>query len=302
VLAGNNDYNGVTTITTGTLRVTNSNGLGSNLSPTTIQNTGALELANNALSTEPVFVNSPGGGVTGAIRSLSGNNALGDVTMNSPANLAVDLGTLTVGRLAGLSPATKVGAGQLNAFHVRTDRLTIDAGTVAITAGGDPLQKLSRVSQLLLDGNSTPTTTLDLNDNDFISTEPGSAGTISAQIAFARHSGAWDRPGITSTSARTNPQHNTTLGVLNGAEYMSVNSGTFDGFAVGTADTLIKYTYYGDTDFNGKVNFDDYVRTDSGFNNHKSGWVNGDFDGNGQVNFDDYVLIDLAFNTQSGTL
>jgi len=50
------------------------------------------------------------------------------------------------------------------------------------------------------------------------------------------------------------------------------------------------------------VNFDDYVRTDNGFNNHLSGWLNGDFDGNGQVNFDDYVLIDLAFNTQSGTL
>jgi hypothetical protein len=50
------------------------------------------------------------------------------------------------------------------------------------------------------------------------------------------------------------------------------------------------------------VNFDDYVRTDNGFNNRRSGWVNGDFDLNDQVNFDDYVLIDLAFNTQSGTL
>jgi hypothetical protein len=65
---------------------------------------------------------------------------------------------------------------------------------------------------------------------------------------------------------------------------------------------LVKYTYYGDTDFNGRVNFDDYVRTDAGFNNHASGWLNGDFDLNGIVNFDDYVLIDLAFSTQSGTL
>jgi len=64
----------------------------------------------------------------------------------------------------------------------------------------------------------------------------------------------------------------------------------------------VKYIYYGDTDFNGIVNFDDYVRTDNGLNNHLSGWINGDFDLNGSVNFDDYVLIDLAFNTQSGTL
>ena len=28
----------------------------------------------------------------------------------------------------------------------------------------------------------------------------------------------------------------------------------------------MKYTYYGDTDFNGVVDFDDYSRTDAGFN------------------------------------
>jgi len=83
-----------------------------------------------------------------------------------------------------------------------------------------------------------------------------------------------------------------------------MNGGTtqFNGRAFAGTDTLVKYTYYGDTDFNGRVNFDDYVRTDNGFNNHLTGWMNGDFDHNGQVNFDDYVLIDLAFNTQSGTL
>jgi hypothetical protein len=50
------------------------------------------------------------------------------------------------------------------------------------------------------------------------------------------------------------------------------------------------------------VTFDDYVRTDNGFNNHLSGWANGDFDSNGVVNFDAYVLIDMFFNTQSRIL
>jgi hypothetical protein len=61
----------------------------------------------------------------------------------------------------------------------------------------------------------------------------------------------------------------------------------------------VKYTYYGDADFNGVVNFDDYSRIDNGFSTGKSGWLNGDFDGNGVVNFDDYSLIDLAFNGQT---
>src|SRR5262249_23044153 len=87
-------------------------------------------------------------------------------------------------------------------------------------------------------------------------------------------------------------------------EFKSIygNSATFAGQTIDTTALLIKFTYYGDTDFNGKVNFDDYVRTDSGFNNHKSGWLNGDFDFGDTVNFDDYVLIDNAFNTQGATL
>src|SRR5204862_8349826 len=109
---------------------------------------------------------------------------------------------------------------------------------------------------------------------------------------------------VASSAAKNNANHNTTLGVLSGAEYSGANGGTtsFNGRAFAPTDTPVKYTYYGDTDFNGRVNFDDYVRTDNGLNNHLTGWVNGDFDGNNTVNFDDYVLIDLAFNTQSGTL
>jgi len=105
-------------------------------------------------------------------------------------------------------------------------------------------------------------------------------------------------------SAGENAAHNTTLGAMEAADYRTIygSGATFDGESLDSTAVLVKYTYCGDTDFNGRVNFDDYVRTDSGFNNHRSGWLNGDFDGNGQVNFDDYVLIDLAFNTQSGTL
>src|SRR4029079_9939036 len=77
---------------------------------------------------------------------------------------------------------------------------------------------------------------------------------------------------------------------------------TFDGEALDNDAVVVKYTYYGDTDFNGSVNFDDYVRTDNGFNNHRSGWLNGDFDGNVVVTCDDYVLIDLAFTTQGSPL
>jgi hypothetical protein len=148
---------------------------------------------------------------------------------------------------------------------------------------------------------------LNLNDNDFILDYSGASQLAAIQFLInqARNGGAWNGlTGITSFTARDNALHNTALGAMEATDYKSIYgaTATFDGQTIDNTAVLVKYTYYGDTDFNGRVNFDDYVRTDSGFNNHKSGWINGDFDGNGQVNFDDYVLIDLAFNTQSGTL
>jgi glucose/arabinose dehydrogenase len=176
--------------------------------------------------------------------------------------------------------------------------LSIDASSsVSAEAGG---------ATLILTRSLSLNGTLNLNDNDLILEYSGTSPlpTIQGLINSARSNGTWTGTGLTSFSARDNPAHNTTLGAMESADYLSVYGlgATFDGEILDGSMVLVKYTYYGDADFNGKVNFDDYVRTDNGFNNHLSGWLNGDFDGNGQVNFDDYVLIDLAFNTQGAVL
>jgi hypothetical protein len=58
---------------------------------------------------------------------------------------------------------------------------------------------------------------------------------------------------------------------------------------------LVKYTYYGDAQLTGLVDFDDYAQIDNGFLNDLEGWFNGDFDLNDDIDFDDYALIDSAF-------
>jgi hypothetical protein len=145
---------------------------------------------------------------------------------------------------------------------------------------------------------------LDLQKSDLLLDYSGASplATVQSLINLARHGGAWDGNGITSSFARNNALHNTTLGAMEASDYAVVHGGAYNNVIPDATAVLVKYTYYGDTDFNGRVNFDDYVRADAGFNGHRSGWVNGDFDLNGIVNFDDYVLIDLAFNTQSGVL
>jgi hypothetical protein len=142
-----------------------------------------------------------------------------------------------------------------------------------------------------------PGSTLDVRSNDLI---VDSTGGSSLSLTQSQINGGF----IISSTAQANPLHNTTLGAMEATDYRSIYgpSANFDGSPHDDSAVLVKYTYFGDTDFNGAVNFDDYSRTDSGFNQGRSGWLNGDFDGNGVVNFDDYSLIDLAFNTQGTAL
>jgi hypothetical protein len=250
-----------------------------------------------------------GAGTHGAIDVVSGSHAItaateiwSDTTVTvTPAASTLDTSGTSLTVFPNVT-LTKEGAGNWRARGIQAGALAINAGTVTIAPNGSNAGT-SRVGTLAIAGGATPTATLDLNDNDLIVTS-GSVSAVAAQIRNARNGGAWNQSGITSSAARTQTNHATTIGVESGADYKSANgpSATFDGFPVADSDVLAKYTWYGDTDFNGKVNFDDYVRTDNGFNNHLTGWINGDFDLNGSVNFDDYVLIDLAFNTQSGTL
>ncbi|MBC8105732.1 MAG: hypothetical protein H7Z14_04010 [Anaerolineae bacterium] len=245
-------------------------------------------------------------GGTAAIAVLSGqHNVAAPLVLNDNTQITVAPGSSL--NVSGALTATgktisKSGAGAATFQNVRAAGLLVNDGTVRITPNGGNAGA-SQVQTLGIAGGTTPTVMFDLADNDMIVGTGTSRATLEAQIAYARNGGAWDRPGITSSAAAGNALHSTTLGVLSGAEYSSVGGdGTFDGLNYIATDSLIKYTYYGDTDFNGVVDFDDYSRADAGFNNNRTGWLNGDFDSNGIVDFDDYSLMDLAFNTQSQTL
>lgn len=50
---------------------------------------------------------------------------------------------------------------------------------------------------------------------------------------------------------------------------------------------LVKYTYFGDVDFNGAVDASDYNLIDFGFTTHLTGWAWGDADYSGGVDASD---------------
>jgi hypothetical protein len=193
------------------------------------------------------------------------------------------------------------GGGQLSMGATsRLASLSIASGGRAnVLAGGD---KLLLTRSLSLAGTGT----LDLFDNDLIVdyTVASPLATVASLIRSARNGGDWDGAGITSTPAANNATADTTLGAIESSDYQSVYGAgaPFAGEPTDSTMVLVKYTYYGDTDYNGLVDGDDYGRTDLGFNLQRSGWFNGDFDLDGDVDGDDYALIDLAFNTQTGPL
>jgi hypothetical protein len=114
---------------------------------------------------------------------------------------------------------------------------------------------------------------------------------------------------VDSSSAATNTTHLTALGVElnnNGSGQPLFGTGTalglFDGQSPAITDVLVKYTYYGDANLDGKIDASDYSRIDNGFLNHLTGWSNGDINYDGVINGSDYTLIDNAFNMQGATL
>jgi len=149
-----------------------------------------------------------------------------------------------------------------------------------------------------------PAATIDLggNDTDFTSTP---LRTMKGWLTTGYAGGNWNGTGIDSSFASADTTHLTALGMMQinqvGSPIFS-SGNTFDKTTPGAADVLVKCTYYGDFNLDGKVDRSDYSLIDNGYLNHLAGWFNGDFNYDGVVNGSDYTLIDNAFNMQGASL
>jgi hypothetical protein len=295
-------------------------GIGTFNNPGTIRKTAGLEARfggiTKFLNTGTVSVN------TGSIflvreplnsqfGTLSGGNWIVDA-VGSANGARLQMTGPAITTLASTTRVELIGA---NSTFLSVDSLSDNQGVFRIASGRHfaTVGTLSNSGTLIVGRDTALTATGTLTNSGTMDVSGGliaryttasPRATIESQIVNARNGGSWDQIGITSSSARNDALAVTTLGVLEGTEYQSVHGPAAPFFGTATDDTmvLVKYTYYGDTDFNGFIDGDDYSRTDSGFNLGLTGWLNGDADLNGFVDGDDYALIDAAFNLQSGTL
>ena len=220
---------------------------------------------------------------------VSGGQAIFDSPSGnaSSANLQLSVGT---------------GAMRCSTPISSSRELDLTGGSAAMSDGG---RRVLLTDSLSIDAESV----LDLAGSDLIiraaaSTRDGVLTQINDLIRSGRNStpGLWLGKGITSSSAAADLTKLSGLAViLNDKGDGTPIYDTFDGQTVDANSILVKYTWNGDMDLNGKIDADDYFAIDSGFlaAGALKGYRNGDLDFSGKVDADDYFLIDSAFLGQS---
>lgn len=240
----------------------------------------------------------------GATLTKGGNGRLvigGLQTHGAGAKYQVNAGELQLNTDAGsvvTAPLSVAVASGATATFVSTqhlaDLLVDNNADVTLTAGGAKVLYTKGLSIL-------GTGALDLANNDMVHDYAGATPlpAMAGWIAAGYAGGAWTGNGITSSSAAVDPDKVRGLGYT---EASALGITLFSGQPVDATSVLVKFTYYGDSNLDGMVDGDDYLRIDRGMAMGLSGWVNGDYDYNGAVTGTDYLLIDKAYVKQTGVL
>jgi autotransporter-associated beta strand protein len=188
-------------------------------------------------------------------------------------------GTLTTGGISGGGTLTVNGAANLYAATISQTVLNIGSAstvTIADSAGPGNTAATSVLTDLYNNG------TLDLKNNDLIVLDTTQYSTVKSLIVNAYDSGAWDQPGITSSSARANSGSY----ALGYAQASTIGSTSFDGHTF-TDAVLVKYTLLGDSQLRGTVGIGDYDTVLSNYGTPQD-WSGGDFHYGGVVGIGDY--------------
>ncbi len=182
---------------------------------------------------------------------------------------------------------------------VSIQSLNLSSGKLSLTTALPKVQlQLNALTQ-------SGTGAIDIGSNDFV-VNNGNLASIRSMVASGYNGGAWTGAGIDSSTAAADSKHLTALGVIqnsvDGTPTGTVLYPTLDGNLLSDTDVIVRYTYYGDANLDGKIDGSDYSRIDNGFTTHLTGWFNGDFNYDGVVDGSDYTLIDNAFNGQGAAL
>jgi hypothetical protein len=239
-------------------------------------------------------------GVAGAEIRVSTNSAAvflapvtGPITFTGTGAKYFEAGVSAVGPVAAQGTTQVLEDATLVADHIREDTLIV-TGKAAVRPNGTPAGT-SKVNHLSIDGQGQ----LDLADNALIVDYTGAStiNDIRSYLRSAYAGGAWNGPGLTSSSAAVNPSRSPGYGEA--SDLYGPAGGTFQGLPVDGSAVLVRFTIRGDANLDGAVSFPDLVALAQNYNttNGTALWTRGDFTYDGNVDFNDLVALAQNYNT-----
>jgi autotransporter-associated beta strand protein len=305
-------------------------GTGSNLITVVDGSTAPSVSLQTQAATDVFTINSPLTNSAGTTHTPT-VNITGPGTVNlmaAPFAGFVSNFSVASGSTLGLQAATSITgslttAGTVNISNaVSTARLIQTAGSPLNFTGSGKLTIASGSTASIL--TAVPTfasgTALEINNNkvviDYSATDGDTIllGNLRTALAsgasFTGNTPTWTGTGIISSTAAADSNKITGIGYLESSSLLGTSGGTYGGVAVDGSALLLKYTYFGDVNLDGKITADDYALLDKGYAQYNTGaiptgtaiWQNGDFNYDGVVDSNDYMLADTAFGKQSGVL
>ncbi len=229
---------------------------------------------------------------SGATVSLSGVNVLTDgthnvaITNNGTFNVA-NTSDITIGsNISGTGDLTQTGPANttLTGNYTATGNITISNGTLAFANTSNTRQDTGVV--LKMSSLSVgPASVLDVTNHDVIIGNTNIA-TINAEIANGFGFGTG---GAAITSSTGLAAGDTFLAPLDAGAF-GITS--WDNVAIDQPNSIIlKYTYFGDVNFDGVVDSSDYALLDQNLGTGNS-WATGDANLDGTVDSSDYAFLD----------
>lgn len=266
----------------------------------TIEGTNTLTLGANALVR--------GRGAVGPFRFSSGTSTLinngtirADIASGSlnvgPRNLTNNGTLAAIASGAVLSVATLSGnAGTLLASNGGVVR--INAGTY--TANLSPVTSTRGIVNL--QGTPTKATDWDLGGViifNYTGSSPFAA--LQAQATTGYAAGAWNGPGIRSTTAQLPGNAGRTgVGIIEASELFSGATGSYLGESIDNTNIIIRFALLGDTNLSGTVDISDFARLAANFN-LPSTWARGDFNYDNVTTIGDFAALASNFNQSLAT-
>ncbi len=270
-----------------------------------------------------VFEGSPAMGSPVLTWPTSGSGPLVLETLGGNDRVVVSLGLNLPETARGIAVHGGAGNNELVAVHGRPRIEAMDAvgGTlnasvgagVQMTSNGFAAQSLTIGSggSLIVAPNGGPgglvvledlamgqLSTLDLNDNDLVLNYEGGAPLEEMQSLILNGFIDGDNiaPRITSTVGRA--AGDTYLVAVDNA---GIGADEWLGVPLDPShqQIIVKYTYFGDVNFDGQINAQDYVVVDNHFGG-TAAWLNGDGNLDGVIDANDYVIIDNNFGKGVG--